>query len=162
MSAAPNRDDFWVHHLLQGSEGIEYEGDFRYTLATWHYAISKSFARHGTVAISGRLLSLVTDGIEAHAQAAAARLGAPARFRGVTFESCRVIDERIGDTYELEPEPLANDPAHTNLRHRERPHHEWDGAALSRAVLTLYELFRYAGPGSVELRELEAMTATPA
>lgn len=159
MSSLPlENGDTWTHHLLMDNEGIQSKGDFIYTMGAWHYPISKSIRQTNGIAISGRLLSLVDDGLEAHAQARAAKMN-NACFHGIAYATVEEIQLGLAGDYEVEPDALKEDPAHSNLRYiRERT--TWDTKTLCDEILRLFEFFKFAEPESKALSELEAQAGS--
>jgi hypothetical protein len=141
----------WLRHLLFGSETPGTPPSP--TADTWLSAIQKSLRKSsGRISISGRLLSRITDGIQHHAERRATTVkSGVARFRGVCHNEVPALKAALPH-YNVEPAPIRDDPAHTNLERMPTaaPADELEEAAL------LYRAFKFAAPGSVELADLES------
>lgn len=109
--------------------------------SVWKNAILKSlrFSKGNAVAISGRLLSLVTNGIIAHADAC--RPGYPCV--GAVFQLLRDIPQLTKGLYYVEPADRTRDPAHTNLVRVEVLDFRTDPEALQDEAHMLHTAFVY-------------------
>ena len=108
----------------------------------WRNAIKTSLRDRGAILISGRLLSLVTDGIVAHANKRKDNCSCV----GAVFQLVRDIGEATRGLYGLEPQPNKLDSAHTNLVRLTTVDFRNDEGALTDEVDMLNSVFAYRHP----------------
>lgn len=149
----PSESDSWLHHVIIKAEVCP---DKKKTCGIWHYAITRSIRTSSKVEISGRMLSLITNGIESAANEAASKLR-DAKFRGIVFETIEAVRQTIGDFYSVTLDPCDEDAAHAYLEHR--AYNASPGGVeaflVSAEVVRLHNAFTFAPPGSGQLEALE-------
>jgi len=146
-----DRNDVFLRHLLLEKE---YCNGTTRDCPIFSYAVSKSLKLHNNqhIKISGRQLSLVTDGIEAHAAQRCATVRA-AQFRGVVYVGFNDIATSLAE-YAVVKAPRAEDSAHVALC---RCAIKADGSLVlvSSEVNRLHRTFYFTPPNSRELAGLE-------
>jgi hypothetical protein len=151
--------DTWLRHLIFRQEACPNKKN---ECGIWHYTITKSL-RNGALEISGRALSLISDGIQNAAERQAARFD-NAHFKGIVYQRISIVLESIGAVYEIVPDPIAPpdpnaDNAHTYLRHLGPG--KGEQIIVSAETLRMHNVFAYAPPGSDQLRRLERLCGIP-
>jgi hypothetical protein len=121
----------------------------------WQYAITKSISQSDLIELSGRMLSLIPNGIKAFAETAARKLR-NGHFIGVAYQTIESINDRIGDTYDVVADPYEEDDAHAFLAHRAFNAGRREEVSTSNEVLRLHQAFFFVADGSEALRDLEA------
>jgi hypothetical protein len=150
----PNTTDTWLHHLIFRQEACPNKND---GCGIWFYTLTRC-QREGKIEISGRMLSLISDGIESAASRKAAQMDR-CEFRGVVYETVgRIRDVFDGDYLvvldPIDPPDVNADAAHALLSN---PNFNNRTAALliSAEVVRLHASFHFAEPRSEALRQLE-------
>lgn len=150
VAISPAEADTWLHHLIFKQEKCPTGSG---SCGIWLYTLTRSLKKqNGRIEISGRILSLIKDGI---ALAANAQAGPKNRFLGIVYETVESINDQIGERYYLVLD-RTEDEAHSNLNYR---HDNGVELIISREVDRLHDCFRFAVSGSQEIDHLETMTA---
>ena len=147
VAISPAEADSWLHHLILKKEKCP---NSKGVCGIWEYTITRSLKKYGQIEISGRMLSLIRNGIAA---VATAQAGAKNEFVGLVYETVEAINREIGSDYYIVLD-CTDDAAHANLNYR---HGNGTEIIVSREVIRLHAFFRFAAPGSRELDLLEGM-----
>lgn len=144
-------DDVFLRHLLKETEYCDGRGS---DCPIFSYAVSKSLRLHNNqhIKVSGRQLSLIRDGIEAHAKQRCATVRG-AQFRGVVYVRFKDIASSLAE-YTLVKACSEEDKAHIALC---RSTIKGDGTSIlpSSEVNRLHRTFYFTPPNSRELAALE-------